>query len=495
MAEAYIALDQGTTSSRAVVYNAGGRVLGQAQRELTQHFPRPGCVEHDPDEIVATCTAVLAAAWAMAGRPAVRGLGITNQRETVVVFDRRTGVPLHRAIVWQDRRTADALARLRGQQDLVRARAGLPLDPYFSAAKIAWILDAVAGARARAERGELGAATIDAWLVFKLTGGRVFATEPSNASRTSLFDLHTGAWSEELCRIFDVPQAMLPEVRPSVADFGRCDPTLVAADFAIRGILGDQQAALFGHGGVHPGATKCTYGTGAFLLANVGNTVPQARDGLLATVAWRIGTTTTFALEGSVMVAGAAVQWLRDGLQIVERASDVEALARTVSTTGGVVFVPAFAGLGTPDWDPHARGLLIGLERGTTRAHVARAAIEAIALQVRDLQIALETASGRRLDVLRVDGGASANNLLLELQAGLSNVVVERPDDLETTARGAFRIAMLADHAGAVDTLPGATRVARSFAPAADSAAFAHLHARWRRAVERARAWTADDPE
>ncbi|MEZ5967311.1 MAG: glycerol kinase [Planctomycetota bacterium] len=493
MVDAYLALDQGTTSSRAVVYDAHGRVLGQAQRELTQHFPGPGCVEHDPDEIFASCVQVLGDAWAAAGRPPVRALGITNQRETVTVFERATGKPIHRAIVWQDRRTAATLAGLRAHAELVRARAGLPLDPYFSAAKIAWILDRVEGARARAESGELAAATVDAWLVYRLTGGRTFATEPSNASRTSLFDLHTGAWSDELCDVFRVPRALLPEVRPSNGDFGRCDPALVGGDFEIRGILGDQQAALFGHGGVRAGACKCTYGTGAFMVCNVGDGAPQPHGGLLATVAWRLGDRTTYALEGSILVAGAVVQWLRDGLGLVAKASDVEALARSVGDSGGVVFVPAFAGLGTPDWDPHARGLIIGLERGTTRAHLARAALEAIALQVRDLQLALETSLGRRLTALRVDGGASANDLLLELQAGVSDLAVERPDDLEATARGAFRMAMLAATGDDLDTLPGATRVVRTFAPAGERAVFGELHARWRRAVERARGWAATD--
>jgi len=488
MADAYLALDQGTTSTRAVVYDAEGGVLGQAQRELTQHFPRSGWVEHDPEEIVSASVEVIAAARAAAGSPALAALGITNQRETVVVFERRSGRPVHRAIVWQDRRTAEALARLRPHADLVRERTGLPLDPYFSAAKVAWILDAVPGARARAARGELAAATIDAWLVHRLTRGAVFATEPSNASRTSLFDLAAGQWSDELCGLFEVPREVLPEVRPSAGDFGRCDAAVTGVDVAITGILGDQQAALFGHGGVRPGDTKCTYGTGAFLLSNVGDVVPQPQAGLLATVAWRLGDRTTYALEGSVLVAGAVVQWLRDGLGILERSRDVETLARSVPDSGGVVFVPAFAGLGTPDWDPHARGLIIGLERGTTRAHLARAAQESIALQVRDLQLALEACTGRRLSTLRVDGGASRDDLLLEIQAGLSHAAVERPDDVEATARGAFRVAMYAVRGGDPSTLPGATRVVRTFEPP-PAIEFDRLHARWRRAVDRARGW------
>ncbi|HLU38604.1 MAG TPA: glycerol kinase GlpK [Planctomycetota bacterium] len=488
MADAYLALDQGTTSTRAVVYDGAGRVLAQAQQELEQHYPEPGQVEHDAEEIATAATAVLREAWQRAGRPGVRALGITNQRETVVVFERATGKPIWRAIVWQDRRTAGQLAGMRAHADAVRRSTGLPLDPYFSAAKIAWILDRVPGARVRAEHGELCAATIDTWLVHRLTGGARFVTEPSNASRTSLFDLRTGAWSDELCALFRVPRAMLAEVLPSAGDFGACDPALCGAAFPIRGVLGDQQAALFGHGGVQPGDTKCTYGTGAFVVCNAGTDVPEAREGLLATVAWRIGGATTYALEGSVLVAGAAVQWLRDGLGIIARSADVEALARSVADSGGVVFVPAFAGLGTPDWDPTARGMLIGLVRGTTRGHIARATLEAIALQVREVQLALERATGRRLSALRVDGGACGNDLLLELQAALSGVEVLRPDDLETTARGALRIAMLGDRGGDPAALGAATRVARRFAPDPALAGEATWQ-RWRRAVERCRGW------
>ena len=492
MADAYLALDQGTTSSRAVVYDAAGRALAQAQHEFGQHYPQPGWVEHDADEILGTTLRALQEAWAAAGKPAIAGVGITNQRETVVLFDRHTLAPLHRAIVWQDRRTAGALARLAPHQELVRARAGLPLDPYFSAAKIAWLLDAVPGARARAERGELGAATMDAWLVLKLTGGAHFATEPSNASRTSLFDLHTGAWSDELCGIFGVPPALLPQVQASASDFGTCVPALTGGAFPIRGVLGDQQAALFGHGGLAPGATKCTYGTGAFLLSNAGSSVPTPRDGLLATVAWQIGTTLTYALEGSVLVAGAAVQWLRDGLGLIATAGEVETLAAQVKDSGGVVFVPAFAGLGTPQWDPDARGLIVGLTRGTTRAHLARATLEGIAAQVREVQLALEGVQGRTLARLRVDGGAAANDLLLEIQADLSKLVIERSDDLETTARGAMRMAMLGARGGDPASLPAAAQPARTFAPTGDPAAATALWRRWRAAVARARGFAAD---
>ncbi len=487
MADVYLALDQGTTSTRAVVYDASGQVLAHAQEELAQHYPAPGHVEHDAEAIATAACSVLRQAWTTAASPRVRALGITNQRETVVVFERASGKPIHRAIVWQDRRTAGALSKLSAHADFVRAHAGLPLDPYFSAAKIAWILDHVPGARARAERGELAAATVDAWLVYQLTQGRVFATEPSNASRTSLFDLHTGAWSDELCAIFGVPRAMLPEIRASAGDFGTCDQARCGAAFPIRGVLGDQQAALFGHGAVRQGDTKCTYGTGAFLLCNAGDRPPQPRDGLLATVAWRLGSATTYALEGSVLIAGAAVQWLRDGLKIIQRSADVQALARSVEDSGGVVFVPAFAGLGTPDWDASARGLLIGLVRSTTPAHIARATLEAIALQVREVQLALERALGRNLTELRVDGGACADDLLMELQACLSQATILRPHDLETSARGAFRIAMLGAGAG-LERLGGASTIARRFAPTQVVDAD-RLWQRWRRAVERARGW------
>jgi glycerol kinase len=490
MVDVYLALDQGTTSTRAVAYDGNGRVLGHAQRELTQHYPRAGWVEHDALAIANDACAVVREVWEQLGRPNVRALGITNQRETVVVFERATGKPIHRAIVWQDRRTAAELAALAARAEFVRERAGLPLDPYFSAAKIAWILDHVEGARARAERGELAAATMDAWLVLQLTGGKVFATEPSNASRTSLFDLHDGAWSDALCQVFRVPRALLPEVRASAGDFGTSAAGRTGGAFPICGILGDQQAALFGHGGVREGDTKCTYGTGAFLLCNAGDTPPQPRDGLLATVAWRIGERTTYALEGSVLIAGAAVQWLRDGLKIIKKSSDVEALARSVPDSGGVVFVPAFAGLGTPDWDASARGLLIGLVRSTTPGHIARATLEAIALQVREVQLALERASGNKLSELRVDGGACADDLLMELQACLSQATVLRPDDLETTARGAFRIARLGAEGGDVTRLSGATQIAARFAPTPVLDAGA-LWTRWRRAVERARGWEA----
>lgn len=480
----FLALDQGTTSSRAIVFDADGGVHGLGQCEFEQHFPRPGLVEHDAEEVVASQIRAAALALERAGSPEVTAAGITNQRETVVVFDRATGRPIHRAIVWQDRRTAPELQRLTaaGHGELVTARTGLSLDPYFSAAKIAWILDHTDGARARADRGELGAATIDAWLVHQLTGGEVFATDPSNAARTCLFDLATGDWSDELCELFAVPRGLLPEVRPSAADYGTA-----RQGWPLRAVLGDQQAALFGHGCIAAGDRKCTYGTGAFVLTNAGRTVPAPEPGVLSTVAWRIGDETTFAREGSVLVCGAALQWLRDQLGILVSAGEAEALARSVADNGGVVFVPAFAGLGTPHWDPNARGAILGLTRGVTRAHLVRATIEAMALQVDDVLSAM--ASGEPASALHVDGGAAANGLLLEIQAELLGAPVVRPALLEATAFGAFRMSLLgagihAD-AAALPALPGAAEVTRPGA-SIDAAA---LRAGWRRAVPRSRDW------
>lgn len=481
----YLALDQGTTSSRALVFDEHGAVLGQAQHEFAQHFPGPGQVEHDALEIFETQWRAAREAHAEAGEPEVRAVGITNQRETVVVFDRATGEPIHRAIVWQDRRTAGVLQAMKdkGHEERVRELTGLPLDPYFSAAKIAWILDAVLGARARAERGELGACTIDAWLLYKLTAGAVFATEPSNASRTSLYDLRAGGWSDELLELFGVPRACLPEIRPTAGAFG----DVAATGWPVTGMVGDQQAALFGQGCTDVGTAKCTYGTGAFMLRNCGHELPAARGGLLATVAWRIGDRDVFALEGSVMICGALVQWLRDGLGIVESSPDIEPLARSVDDTGGVVLVPAFAGLGTPHWDPDARGLLIGITRGTERAHIARAALEAMACQVREVQLAMESATGGALQELRVDGGAAANDLLLEIQAALSNAPVRRAGQLETTAVGAMRMARVGVGDDVDGAAPGAA--ARVFEPRAGVLDRDAVWRTWTAAVERSKGW------
>src|SRR5919109_4209612 len=448
---ALIAVDAGTTGVRAFAVDGEGRPCGFAYRELTQHFPRPGWVEHDPAEI---WTAVQTTLGELVGRLAGEGVpvaavGITNQRETVVAWDRRTGQPLHRALVWQDRRTAarcDALKET-GQEPEIRAATGLVLDPYFSATKMEWLL--TDGGIDPATPG-LALGTVDAWVAWNLTGGPdggAFATDPSNASRTLLYDIRRLSWSEELCGLFGVPPAALPEVRPSSGRIGRCDPARAGGlDAPLSGIAGDQQAALFGHACFAPGMTKNTYGTGSFVLMNVGAEVPPPAPGLLTTVAWTLADgTTAYALEGAVFVTGAAVQWLRDGLGLIDSAAEVEALAASIPDTEGVYLVPAFAGLGSPWWDPYARGTVVGLTRGTGRAHLARAVVEAMAFQTRDVVEAMTAASGREIAALRADGGASVNDLLLQLQADQLQVPVARPVVQETTALGAAYLAGLAE--------------------------------------------------
>lgn len=482
-----LALDQGTTSSRALAFAPDGRLLAVAQHEFCQHFPQPGWVEHDPVEVLTTQLRAVEEAWRDAGGGEVLALGITNQRETVVVWDRATGEPVHRAIVWQDRRTAHALAGLKAREGVeARARelSGLPLDPYFSAAKVAWVLDQVPGARAAAEAGSLCAGTIDTWLLWQLTEGRCHATEPSNASRTGLMDLRTGTWSEELCELHRVPMAVLPRILPSDARFG----AVAGRGWVVHAALGDQQAALFGQSCLTPGSAKCTYGTGAFVLANAGAAPPVPRDGLLATVAWRTGDATTYALEGSVLVCGAAVQWLRDGLGILRSSSELEPLARSVPDSGGIVFVPAFAGLGTPHWDPDARGLLVGITRGTRREHLARATVEAMALQVDEVVKAMATARGAPMSELRVDGGAAANLLLLELQAELLGADVVRPALLECTAFGAFRMALHGALGVPVSELPSLPGAAVRISPTG-KVPVGELRARWHEGVRRAGHW------
>lgn len=440
-----LALDQGTTSSRAILFDESGNVVAVAQKEFSQIFPKPGWVEHDPREIWASQIGVAAAVLKKARvRPAdLAAVGITNQRETTVVWDRRTGEPLHNAIVWQDRRTASACERLRaeGREAMVAERTGLVLDAYFSATKLQWILDHVKGARARAKAGRLAFGTIDSWLLWNLTGGEVHATDPGNASRTMLFDIHRQAWDPELLALFDVPASVLPDVRSSSGIFGHA--TALGHPVPVAGIAGDQQAALFGQACTRPGMAKNTYGTGCFLLMNTGTKPVASTHRLLTTVAWRLGGRTEYALEGSIFIAGAVVQWLRDGLGIVRKASDIEALAASVPDSGGVSLVPAFAGLGAPHWDPHARGTITGITRGTTAAHLARAALEGIALQTVEVLRAMEADSGIRLRELRVDGGASANDLLMQIQADLAGVPVARPPVVETTALGAACLAGL----------------------------------------------------
>lgn len=488
-----LALDQGTTSSRAILFDQAGQILASAQREFTQHYPQPGWVEHDPHEIWDSQAEVAAQALAKAKlSPAdIAAIGIANQRETVVLWDRTTGEPLHRAIVWQDRRTAADIARLKaeGLEPWVQERTGLLLDPYFSASKLRWLLTNVEGARARAEAGELACGTIDSWLLYKLTGGAVHATDVTNASRTLLMNLQSRQWDDELLALFDIPRALLPEIHSSAEIYGESAASAFGVSAPIAGIAGDQQAATFGQACFARGQGKTTYGTGAFTVMNTGAPV-ASRHQLLSTVAWQTADELTYALEGSVFIAGAAVQWLRDGLGIIDSAAEVEALAASVPDAGGVVLVPAFAGLGAPHWDPYARGSLIGITRGTTKAHLARAALEGIALQIADVVRAMEADSGIRLSELRVDGGAAANDLLMQLQADILGVPVVRPTITETTALGAAYLAGLAvSYWPDKQAIAAQWREARRFEPQlSDSARQARL-ARWHEALERAKGW------
>jgi len=489
-----LSIDQGTTGTTVVVLAEDGRILGKATREFPQHFPRAGWVEHDLDEVWASVVDALDDARAAAGVDLAEtaAIGITNQRETTVIWDRETGKPVHRAIVWQDRRTADRCGELqrRGLQELFQSRTGLVIDPYFSGTKIEWLLDAVTGARDRAERGELAFGTIDSWLVHRLSGGAVHVTDVTNASRTMLWDLRQGTWHPELARHLRVPMGVLPQVRSSSEVYAKTSgvPGLVDG-IPIAGIAGDQQAALFGQTCFELGAAKCTYGTGAFLLMNTGRTPVASKHGLLTTVAWRLGAgETAYALEGSAFVAGAAVQWLRDGLGIIESAADIEALASGVPDSADVVFVPALTGLGAPHWDPHARGLVAGITRNTTAAHLARATLEGIAFQIHDLARAMEADAGRPIGRLRVDGGAAMNDLLMQFQADLLGVSVDRPGSVETTALGAGYLAGLAVGLFPdVDAVVRAHHVDRTFEPRiAAGERESHLD-RWRRALERTR--------
>jgi len=439
-----LALDQGTTGSTALVIGQDGSVLGRGYREFTQHFPQPGWVEHDPEEIFRVSVEAMRDAIAASGERPV-GLGITNQRETVVLWDRRTLAPVARAIVWQDRRTTDRCRELResGLEPMLRERTGLVADPYFSATKLEWLLRDT-GLRRRAAQGELAAGTVDSWLVAKLTGGRAHVTDHTNASRTLLYDLRSRDWSPELLQQFSVPPEVLPTVVRSSGVVEQTDPLHLGWSLPIAGLAGDQQAALFGQGCVSPGLAKNTYGTGAFLLVLAGDRVPSPAQGLLATAACGPAGEPSYAVEGSVFVAGAAVQWLRDGLGIIDQAADTEALARGVPDTGGVYFVPAFVGMGTPYWEPDARGTITGLTRGTSRAHLARAALEAMAYSSAELLEAMSSTIGRTVPALRVDGGAAANDWLMQFQADVLGIPVERPDLVETTALGAAGLAGLA---------------------------------------------------
>jgi glycerol kinase len=489
-----LALDQGTTSSRALLFDRTGAVLSLAQREFAQHFPEPGCVEHDAREIWATQVAVAAEAIARAGLKSgdIRALGITNQRETTVLWDRQTGEPVAPAIVWQDRRTApfcDALTEA-GHAEAIRDKTGLVIDAYFSGTKLNWLLDHVPGARDRARRGDLAFGTIDSWLIWKLTAGKVHATDVSNASRTMLFNIHTLDWDQDLLDWMDIPRAVLPRIVSSSEIVGETACEGLPRGLPIAGVAGDQQAALFGQACHQPGMAKNTYGTGCFMLMNTGSKPVRSNNRLIATVAWRIAGETVYALEGSVFIGGAVIQWLRDGLGIIEKSSDVEALATSVPDTAGVYVVPAFAGLGAPHWDASARGAIVGLTRGSTRAHIARAAVESIAFQSAELGIAMESDAGTPLSELRVDGGAAVNNFLMQFQADLSGTPVVRPRVTETTALGAAYLAGLATGFWA-DCAEIATMWAHdaTFTPAAPREAMQTRLERWRLAVERSRHW------
>jgi glycerol kinase len=496
-----LALDQGTTSSRAILFDENGVPAAAAQHEFRQIYPQPGWVEHDPREILATQFACAREALAKAGVAAqhIAAVGIANQRETTVLWDRQSGEPLANAIVWQDRRTAAKCAQLKqaGAEDLVRRKTGLVLDPYFSGTKLAWLLDSIPGARARAERGELAFGTIDTWLAWHLSGARLHVTDVTNASRTLLYDIHAGDWDAELLKLLGVPRAILPDVLPSANVFGMIAPELLGEPVPLAGIAGDQQAALFGQGCHASGMAKNTYGTGCFLLLHTGEKAVASANGLLTTMAAQIAprggartATKTYALEGSVFIGGAVVQWLRDEMKFFTTSAEVEQMAASVLDNGGVFLVPAFAGLGAPHWDPHARGAILGLTRGSSRAHIARAALESIAYQSADLLDAMQRDAGEKLSELRVDGGAAANDLLMQFQADILGVPVVRPKVLETTALGAAYLAGLAvDLWDSPEDLAALWQAERRFEPRMERYKADELLARWRDAVARSKNW------
>ena len=489
-----LALDQGTTSSRALVVNHSGLVVAQAQQEFPQIYPAPGHVEHDPEAIWESQlkTAREAMARTPGGVSAIAAIGITNQRETTILWDRATGKPIANAIVWQSRVTSPDCERLKqaGHEPLIREKTGLVLDAYFSGTKIAHLLDTVPGARARAERGEILFGTVDSFLIWRLTGGKSHVTDVSNASRTLLCNLQTLDWDEELLTIFRVPRAMLPRICSSSDQLGESDPALFERSIPITGCAGDQQAATFGQACFAPGEVKNTYGTGCFLLMNTGSQLVRSQSGLITTVGWRINGETTYCLEGSVFIAGAVVQWLRDGLGIIATSGEVEALANSVPDSGGVLFVPAFVGLGAPYWDSSARGMIIGITRGTTKAHIARAAVDSMAYQTLDLIEAMQLDSGIQLKALKVDGGASRNNSLMQFQADLLGTKVRRPVVQETTALGAAYLAGLAIGYWADQSEIAANwAIDREFTPQRDDEVRCRLATKWRRAVDRSRDW------
>ena len=495
MSKYILSLDQGTTSSRAIVFDQTGSIVSIAQKEFTQYFPQAGWVEHDPNEIWSTQAGVAAEATVKAGLNGtnIAAIGITNQRETTIVWNRSTGVPVYNAIVWQDRRTAEYCNHLREthREDLIRRKTGLVIDAYFSATKIQWILDHVPGAREQAEAGELAFGTVDTWLVWNLTRGGVHVTDVSNASRTLLFNIHTLDWDDDLLELFQVPRSMMPQVKASSEVYGETKTTIFASKVPIAGIAGDQQAALFGQMCVEPGMVKNTYGTGCFMLMNIGEKCLMPSDNVLTTVAWKVGGKVNYAFEGSIFIAGAVVQWLRDGLGIIRSSSEVEALASQVKSTEGVYFVPAFTGLGTPHWNPYATGMMIGLTRGTKAAHIARAALEAIAYQTVEVLRAMETAAGTPISELRVDGGATANNLLMQFQSDVLQTKVIRPTFTETTALGAAYLAGLAvGYWRDTEEIKRFWKAERIFTPGLAPEAVADGLAQWQKAVRTVLAWT-----
>jgi len=487
-----LALDQGTTSSRALVINESGKVVAVAQKEFTQVFPQPGWVEHDPNEIWSSQIGVAADALGQAGASAkdVAAIGITNQRETAVVWDRKTSEPIHNAIVWQDRRTAGICDKMKadGLEPMITKKSGLVIDAYFSGTKVQWLLDNVPGAREKANRGELAFGTIDSWLIWKLTNGAVHVTDESNASRTMLFNIYTRAWDDELLKALNVPRSMLPEVKASSEVYG--ESTGILAGVPIAGIAGDQQSALFGQMCTKPGMAKNTYGTGSFMLMNTGTEGVSSKNKLLTTIAWRRAGQTEYALEGSVFVTGAVVQWLRDGLKIIRTSPEVEELATSVPDNGGVYLVPGFVGLGAPHWDPYARGTIVGLTRGSTSAHIARAALEGIAYQVADILLAMTADSGVKLAELRVDGGASKNNLLMQFQADILGIPVVRPSDTETTALGSAYLAALAvGYYKTLEEVAAHWAMDRTFEPKMSADQRQKLQSEWNKALGRAKGW------
>jgi glycerol kinase len=487
-----LALDQGTTSSRALLIDHSGKVVAVSRKEFTQIFPKPGWVEHDPTEIWSSQIAVAAETISQSGvhLKEIAAVGITNQRETTVIWDRKTGEPVHNAIVWQDRRTAGICDKMKadGMEEPVQQKTGLVIDAYFSGTKVAWMLQNVPGIRERAERGELAFGTVDSWLIWKLTDGKVHVSDETNASRTMLFNIHTREWDEELLNYLDVPRSMLPSVKSSSEVYGESEGAV--AGILIAGIAGDQQSALFGQMCSQPGMVKNTYGTGCFMLMNTGAEPVPSKNKLLTTIAWRANGPTQYALEGSVFVAGAVVQWLRDGLKIIQSSSEVEALAGSVPDSGDVFLVPAFAGLGAPHWDSYARGAVIGITRGTTAAHLARAALDGIAYQVADILLAMEADAGIKLQQLRVDGGASGNNLLLQFQSDLLGIPVLRAKNTETTAMGSAYLAGLAvGFYKSVDEISSQWVLDRTFEPKMDASRRDELRNRWKKALERSKQW------